>query len=710
MEIQYLALTDVGPFRGFHSFNFKSEKNKVGFAIFSKNGRGKTSLFNAMQWCLFGEVYERSRVVDGRRVRGRRRAIVGDDQPLMNEMAYESDEDPEMSVTIIASSKEGEIQVSRTARSKVGGLPRHDDALKIALVVKYGDKTESGASGQELIERFFPSEISRFFFIDGESLEEYVTLVKAGQVGGIKDDIEAVLKIPALTRGYDDLLEVRGEAFDDKRASNKRRKAARGRVRKGRAKEAELTDLTEALEGKKKIRERSKSKLAEIEESLSGYEEATAHITKIRSLRTKRESISTNLDRSSETRKNMAKNAWKVLIWRKAEGLHSVAEEMMKSAMDSQFQIDLNNKEITTMEEELSEWTGTCSHCKQPLVDAESHRESLKEGIREREEGVAALESGPSVPRNQLSANLGDLSKLNPPHGAMEVLQDSERAWVEDRSTLDNIIEQIEKEEGRGLQGVDEKGIMELYENKGKLRSSIRNIGNVIDELSSQVKLAEKEVRRLGGNTSVEPDYKERKIVDSMDRVLDTIEQTISKYREVARAEVEQRATAAFVKVINAPEALTGVILDEDFKAQIRGPKGKPIKAPSSGQEITMTLCVLDALRQTSGVSAPIFFDTPGRSLDEDHKRAQLEYFWKLRGHQFVIFPHSGEYKVDETIEEFGGQIGRAWELLWPVDYVDCPECGVPDPLKDENIMKCMSCRHTWDISSRDTVVKELVF
>ena len=185
---------------------------------------------------------------------------------------------------------------------------------------------------------------------------------------------------------------------------------------------------------------------------------------------------------------------------------------------------------------------------------------------------------------------------------------------------------------------------MELYENKGKLRSSIRNIGNVIDELSSQVKLAEKEVRRLGGNTSVEPDYKERKIVDSMDRVLDTIEQTISKYREVARAEVEQRATAAFVKVINAPEALTGVILDEDFKAQIRGPRGKPIKAPSSGQEITMTLCVLDALRQTSGVSAPIFFDTPGRSLDEDHKRAQLEYFWKLRGHQFVIFPHSGEY------------------------------------------------------------------
>ena len=121
-----------------------------------------------------------------------------------------------------------------------------------------------------------------------------------------------------------------------------------------------------------------------------------------------------------------------------------------------------------------------------------------------------------------------------------------------------------------------------------------------------------------------------------------------------------------------------------------------------------MTLCIIDALRQASGVEAPIFFDTPGRSLDADHKKSQLEYFWKLRDHQFVIFPHSGEYKVEETIDEFGGQIGGAWELLWPVDYNECPECGVADPLKSGREKKCMSCNYSWDITIKSTEVRKL--
>ena len=75
---------------------------------------------------------------------------------------------------------------------------------------------------------------------------------------------------------------------------------------------------------------------------------------------------------------------------------------------------------------------------------------------------------------------------------------------------------------------------------------------------------------------------------------------------------------------------------------------------------------------------------------------------------RFVIFPHSGEYKIEETVAEFGGHIGRAWELLWPVDYVNCPECGASDPLKDGGEKKCMSCEHVWDITSRNTIVREI--
>ena len=709
MEIQYLAIRDIGPFRGFHAFDFKSKEGKVGFAIFSKNGRGKTSLFNAMKWCLFGEVFERSRITDGGRMRGRRRPIVGDfGDPLMNQDAYDNERDPEMSVTIIADSEEGGIQVSRSAKSRVGGLPRHDEALKVDLVVEYGGKTETGKEGQELIERFFPNEISRFFFIDGESLEEYVNLVKSGQVGGIKEDVESVLKIPALTRGFADLQQVKKEALQSKKAGDKRRKSAARKGRDARKKGVELDGLREKLDQKRGIRERSRDKLAGIEEELRGYDEATAHIEKLVNLRSKRDGLLTAVERSAETRHKQSKNAWKILIWEKAEGLHGEADEMMRSAQNSKYQIDSKTNQVQALSEELSEWTGVCTHCNQPLQDATAHKDLLEKEIREKEAEIEDLRSGPSMSTQEIAIALGDLSKLNPPHGSREILLECDESWRQDRSVLESVIEELEREEERGLKGVDQEKVQSLYEEKGKLGISIRTLGNSIDELSSKVKLAEIEVGRLLGERGADPDYKEARIIESMDRLLVTIEDTIAEYREVAREEVEKRASEAFIKVINAPDALTGIILDKNFSASIRGRGGKAIGAPSSGQEITMTLCVLDALRQTSGVDAPIFFDTPGRSLDDDHKRAQLEYFWKVRGHQFVIFPHSGEYKIEETVAEFGGHIGRAWELLWPVDYVNCPECGASDPLKDGGEKKCMSCEHVWDITSRNTIVREI--
>ena len=708
MEIQYLAIRDIGPFRGLHQFDFKSEEGKVGFAIFSKNGRGKTSLFNAMQWCLFGEVFERSRIMDGRRMRGKRRLIVGDVDPLMNQDAYDNDRDPEMSVTIFADSEEGSIQVSRSVKSRVGGLPRYDEALKEDLVVEYGGDTETGKKGQELIERFFPSEISRFFFIDGESLEEYVNLVKSGQVGGIKEDIESVLKIPALTRGHADLRQVKKEALQSKKAGDKRRKSIAKKGREGRKKKVELDEMRDKLEHKKGVRERSSDKLAEIEERLHGFDEATAYIEKLANLRSKRDGLLTAVGRSADARHKQSKNAWKVLIWSEAERLHSDANEMMLSAQNSKYQIDSKTTKIQALREELSEWTGICTHCNQPLQDATAHNDLLKKEIRRKEGEIKDLKSGPSMSLQEISIALGDLSKLNPPHGSREILLECDEVWRQDRSTLESVMEKLEREEDRGLKGVDQEEVMALHEEKIKLRVSIRLLDSSIDELSSKVKLADIEVRRLLGNKGADPDYKEARIIESMDRLLVTIEDTIAEYRAVARAEVEERASEAFIKVINAPEALTGIILDENFNARIKGRNGKAIRAPSSGQEITMTLCVLDALRRTSGVEAPIFFDTPGRSLDDDHKRAQLEYFWKLRGHQFVIFPHSGEYKIEETVDEFGGHIGRAWELLWPADYVNCPECEAGDPLKNRGEMKCMSCEHIWDITSTNTIVREI--
>ena len=64
---------------------------------------------------------------------------------------------------------------------------------------------------------------------------------------------------------------------------------------------------------------------------------------------------------------------------------------------------------------------------------------------------------------------------------------------------------------------------------------------------------------------------------------------------------------------------------------------------------------------KVSGLHAPVFFDTPGRSLDEHHKEEFLKHFWKVdHGMQFLIFAHSGEFRIGETVEEFGDRRSHA--------------------------------------------------
>ena len=121
-----------------------------------------------------------------------------------------------------------------------------------------------------------------------------------------------------------------------------------------------------------------------------------------------------------------------------------------------------------------------------------------------------------------------------------------------------------------------------------------------------------------------------------------------------------------------------------------------------------MTLSIIDALRTVSRLDAPVFFDTPARSLDKDHKNGMLNYFWRKDRTQFLIFAHSGEFTVEEIVENDLASFRKAWELFWPVDMVDqCIHCWshkVDHVSKNEN--HCNDCELITDKRKRQTNAK----
>ena len=57
MELRYLAIKDFGPYRNRHLIDIRDADKNNAFAFFGeKNGIGKSTLYNAMRWCLFLKV------------------------------------------------------------------------------------------------------------------------------------------------------------------------------------------------------------------------------------------------------------------------------------------------------------------------------------------------------------------------------------------------------------------------------------------------------------------------------------------------------------------------------------------------------------------------------------------------------------------------------------------------------------------------------
>ena len=257
------------------------------------------------------------------------------------------------------------------------------------------------------------------------------------------------------------------------------------------------------------------------------------------------------------------------------------------------------------------------------------------------------------------------------------------------------------------------EGNEELIEARTRQEAAIAQKEKRLKEATRIANDSERELRRLeklaGNNNSNDSDFK----IDAiMGKLIVAMKDTIADYREQARNKAETYASEVFLKLTNAKDAFSGISIDRNFRSKIMRSKGGHMVNPSSGMVSMMTLSVIDALRQVSGIDAPVFLDTPGRSLDEKHKRELLEYFWKSEGHQFLIFAHSGEYSVKETVEKYSDKLAKAWTLTFPSDHKSCfiPKCQSEDVEFDvfEKTNTCNKCNNKWDIKSKMPMILEV--
>ena len=710
MKLKYLIIRNFGPFRKPEPISLETDKSVTGYAFFADNGRGKTSIYNALRWCLFGEVRERAKTVSGNNFTSTIRPIVGGENFLMNSDAYDQDDVQMMSVMLIAEGGKGTIQIQRTAESNTT-LARTDDDLDINLNVTVSDESFTGTRAQEAIDEFFPKELERFFFIDGEALEEYTEMMRSSSVDGLQDDVNAVLRIPSLTRGVDDLSLLRkGIKTSISRSNKSDRNASKNRDLAN----IQVRELKGALSNVEKLTNEIAvvtSKLQNTNEELKKYSEFIPIYKEIDELKIGINFLEASLKEKSEEKVEESKVAWKVLIWEKAGPIYEETKTISDDNNNRDLRVRTLESEISNESKQIELFDGICTKCNQPVPDLELELNKMKTVLKTKKLELKELTKDNNMSQSELYQKLGDLDKLKPPTGSTERIIRADKRWREARDELETKRERLKHLSTR-ISQEGKEGNEELIEARTRQEAAIAQKEKRLKEATRIANDSERELRRLeklaGNNNSNDSDFK----IDSiMGKLIVAMKDTIADYREQARNKAETYASEVFLKLTNAKDAFSGISLDRNFRSKIMRSKGGHMVNPSSGMVSMMTISVIDALRRVSGVDAPVFLDTPGRSLDYKHKEELLNYFWQNDGHQFLIFAHSGEFDTDETLQKHSDKLAKAWALFWPGDHKsECYQCDSENIERDYSSTNniCKDCGLKWDRTSTTTMIREL--
>lgn len=196
MILKSLTLENFRQFYGLQRLDFSTSEDKNVTVVYGANGSGKTTLLNAFTWALYEATSP------------------GFDKPddLVNHRAWaEADPGEEVTARVIVEFEHENnlftLERVTTERKREGdGRVRVRDGIVTLTVVDEGGRSDERSNPGGTINSILPDRLHRFFFFDGERIEN---LVKPAAYAEIEDAIKTVLGLEVIERAVNHLADAR---------------------------------------------------------------------------------------------------------------------------------------------------------------------------------------------------------------------------------------------------------------------------------------------------------------------------------------------------------------------------------------------------------------------------------------------------------------------------------------------------------------------
>lgn len=642
LRFESVSLKNFGPYREINNLTLSTEAESPVVVIHGENTLGKTSLFRALRWCLYGAPEA------GKTPAESARGLAD----YMNRPALAEGE-KNMQVSMIFSAQGQQYRLTRTATLDGLGAPRVSADLRIdADVVQH-------ASIEAEIGRLLHPQISEFFLFDGELLRDFYERLNSDRERDLlRSSIESVLGIPALQRASRDIAFMRdavmqrqAKAMKNQREADKARKRMRELKSRQESLEKDRAEITESLQ-------KAEFDLEDVLERIAAVDELKADAREMEGLEAQIKGGEAEEKAMREEMRGLLVRGWLAPASAKLTDALFVVQMKNDAAQSKQAEIQAAREQVELLQKQMK--GGTCPRCHQELPPPDAAtQQALADAETKLQHLLAEAGDGPDLSLERRIRGLVDSRTA-------EIYRDKQ-------AQLSRVVS-TQYDRNRRLGTIKDR----LKDNDA---AAIRKLGNEQESLERAIGSYRDDLRKLEDDEAL-VNAEQNKLANSLRRlgsgepslaaemyffeyVSDLVTRTIDRYKERTRAEVESTATNMFTKLIRNPEGYEGISIARDYRVDLIGKRGPAMKTSEGGRQL-IALSLIGALKQAAVRGGPVVLDSPLARLDLEHRENVLNSWVPQLGSQAILLVQSGELTEEQAQKIMGNRIGHAYRIYRP--------------------------------------------
>ena len=624
--------------------NFAKGEGKNFTIIQGNNGTGKTTLLNALSWCLYGDEihdYGDAAAMTICNNKAANLAYVGENIEVSVELEF-IDDGEYLSFHRVQGFRKNDNGISRNSRLD-----------KFVVKQQDGSDVPIRTNPYYVIERKIPEEIEDYFFFDGARLSEYFQKTKNDN---IKKAVFSLSQLNLLKNSFTNLPKVKEKYISDQKAIAPKLGQA-----------AELVNeyeksIEEAKRRKQKALEENEiyeKEIKEIDQKLIDRKSSDVEKDVLRNGQLDREIRKINKKISElelqRTKHVLTKIPFVMSYQSFINFLEKGEESREKGYIPPKFKKSF-------IEDLLKE--GKCICGTDLNVDIE-HRKALEKLLEETNPLTDSAEEL-TVALNQVKEVIvKDIKKFK--STSLEIHTELRDL----NNELDDLIEEKKDIESH-LQANPIEEIRDLSNKREKIENLIKTNNHIISNTSSEIdrlgkKLGEQR-KLLNKEKKLAKDYNDLSSkIAFCEKAIPALKDIYDELKEDIRVKVQDLTKEKFVKISWKDEEFVDIIINKDYEVFIENSLGQ-LERPgdlSDGEKLSLGLCFMSALHNISGFDLPIIMDTPLGNLDVDMRHNIAEFLPKFVGDKQTVLLVTGTEYTDDFRDTLFRAVGKEYVIDW---------------------------------------------